>query len=274
MSTTPDEGERHIAPLDVDETHPFFDHPVDHVPAMLLLAGLLELTTPADRAPALTGRMRLRLHVPKMAELGRPVDLSALRPAGTERHWTLQAHQDDTTIIDGELELWADPPTTGSAPMLRTRPEGAHRNLVHRHRPENVMIGHAQVRGDRLTAPLRLPPPDHYLSLREPVTGSLEMLLEGGRQFGILYGHVVQRRAADAQMLLLGIAAELPVTLAPHTAVTLRARTGPTPGSRGSLTIEYLGGGAHGPKIGELSLDYQVVSAAAYRRMRGAKAAS
>ena len=277
MRTVVGEDEYRVSQLLVDETHPFFfDHPVDHVPASLLIAGLLELVEPLAHAhtPLDRRRARLRLSVPKMAEHGVSTALSAQRPTGTGRNWSVRVSQDDTLIADGALEFYGEVPGAEPVGAVGNRPAGAQRNLVHRHRSENVMVGHPQLGEEWLTAPLRLPATDHYLSLRSTTTGSIETLLEGGRQFGIAYGHLVQRRHADAQMLLLGVGADVPVVIAPHTAVTLRARVEPVKGSRGRLVITYLNGGPGGAEFGEMSLEYVVVSAGAYRRMRGTKVAS
>ncbi|MEU5599906.1 AfsA-related hotdog domain-containing protein [Streptomyces sp. NPDC020298] len=269
-------GERRTSRLYVDETHPFFfDHPVDHVPAMLLVAGLLDLAAPPAHALHPGNTVRLSLRVPRMAELNAPVTVSAQGRAAPHHRWQVRVAQHDTPVADGELEYLtrrpALPRPTRTAPSL---PDRADRTLVHRHRPENVLIGHAHIRDEWLLAPLRTPGTDHYLTQRHPVAGSIEELVEAGRQFGILYGHVVQGRPADSQILLLGMTAELPVTLPPRTPVTLRSVTGPGNGSRGRLTIDYLAGGTDGTRVGEMALDYIVVSAAAYRRMRAARTAS
>jgi nitroreductase len=277
VPTVLEEGSRRTARLLVDQAHPFyFDHFLDHVPASLLVGGLLELVEP--RALLHTaeqgGRLRFRLRVPTMAELDPPCVLSVTRGTDAARHWQLRVSQQDVLIADGELELGSATPDAAPVCTVPERPDAADQRLVHRRRRENVMVGRPWEQDGWLLAPLCYPAADHHLTRREPLVGAVETLLEAGRQFGTLYGHLVQRRSLDSQILLLGVTVDLPVTLPSCPEVTLRAKKGPFKGNRGHLVVEYLDGGSAGDRIGELDVAYVVVSASAYRRMRDAKAAS
>jgi len=269
-------GEQRTALLLVDQTHPFFfDHPLDHVPATLLTAGLLELAGPPGDPTG--GRVLLRLRVPTMAEFGAPVSLSAELPRSSPgRHWSVRVAQVGNLVAEGELrfdpDLDPEPAAAGGARSpAGLRPEPVQAELVHRRRPENVLLGAPRTRGEWLVAPLLPPPPGHYLSGREPVSGGIETLIEAGRQFGILYCHVVAQRR-EQQILLLGVTADLPVLAPAGGGVTLRSRVETGHRSRGRLVTEYLDGGPEGPRLGELAVDYLTVSEAAYRRLRSRRA--
>ncbi|NEA28219.1 AfsA-related hotdog domain-containing protein, partial [Actinomadura bangladeshensis] len=79
--------------LVVDESDPFyFDHPLDHVPGMLLFSGLLELAGRADglraggRRPA---RVVAGLDFTRFCELDRGTTLSCRPVPGRNRAWTV-----------------------------------------------------------------------------------------------------------------------------------------------------------------------------------------
>src|SRR5690349_10728812 len=61
------------APMQVDQDHPFFfDHPLDHVPGMLLVAQLLDLArvvAPGTANPWPGRRLKLALDFPRFCEL-------------------------------------------------------------------------------------------------------------------------------------------------------------------------------------------------------------
>ncbi|MFD0887334.1 AfsA-related hotdog domain-containing protein, partial [Streptosporangium algeriense] len=214
------------AVLRVDQNHPFFfDHPLDHVPGMLLVTGLLDLLR--DHAVlSRDHRVRLSLDFTKMCELGPEVGLFAgPDPSGERGVWTVLALQEDRPVCAGTVELTdtltetpgADPAGEQDA-AVSTAPIEA--GLAHRADPRNVLIGEPVISREDAHAssqeeyevPLVSPPTGHFLLRHGNEHYGLEEMIEAGRQLATAVSHLAHERPRDAVMLWLKLAADLPAS--------------------------------------------------------------
>ena len=156
----PDTAAPHQALLRVDRAHPFFfDHPLDHLPGLLLLEAAVQLVqrgAPSGHfVSAIEGRFL------RYALFDAPVYLEA-RPLGQMIHCvTLSQRGQARAEITVTLAPFALPAAQGSQP----RPLGlcpAPQTALNKTRPENVLIATPQISGDSVSAWL-LPPPEACL---------------------------------------------------------------------------------------------------------------
>ncbi|NVI92522.1 AfsA-related hotdog domain-containing protein, partial [Actinomadura sp. BRA 177] len=93
--------------LVVDESDSFyFDHPLDHVPGMLLFSGLLELAVRADGLRARgrrPGRVVAGLGFTRFCELDRGTTLSCRPFPGRNRAWAVAARQAGREVCGGSI---------------------------------------------------------------------------------------------------------------------------------------------------------------------------
>lgn len=82
--------------------------------------------------------------------------------------------------------------------------------LVHRVRPENVLVGAVRGDGEQLTGRAQWPPSGHSLGGRV-----LEQMVEAARQFATLIGHVGHGKPIDSKYVLRSLEADLPLVLPP-----------------------------------------------------------
>ncbi|GIH97212.1 AfsA-related hotdog domain-containing protein [Planobispora siamensis] len=273
------------ATLAVDSDDPyFFDHPLDHLPGMALVCGLLDLLRATGTGhPERPGhRMRMSLDLPAFCELETPVHLEASRLpsddttglSGTTRV-VMRARQGGQIVCGAEAAF--RPATlldTPGAPVWARhsasarRSEPARPELVHRHRPENVLIGGMAPHGATRIAEVRRPPEGHPLAPAPGAPPRAELIIDAARQFGTMICHVEHAVPEDARLILLAVEADLPCEL-PWDLRLGWTRTAPRRG-RSRMRIEVLAGDADAEPCGAVTLDYYAASPAIYRRLRHA----
>jgi hypothetical protein len=249
---------RATAALHVDQDHPFFfDHPLDHVPGMLLVASLLDLVR--EGVPV-GSRLGLSLQFSTLCELDAPTELTA---TPERQGWSVAAVQGGRSVCEGTVAVRPD---TAPAPVI-SAPSRCRvaAELVHRARRENVVLGEPEQLAGEVRAPIL--PPTGYLAERGSGGYSALALVEAGRQLATLLSHTVDRHPLDTRLLWCGLDADLPVTLPGGAGLALRCRPEPAKGRK----LRYpaaLVGAVDGRPHGSVEISCMAVSAASYRRFR------
>ncbi|MFZ5962397.1 AfsA-related hotdog domain-containing protein [Thalassococcus sp. BH17M4-6] len=128
--------------LHVDQTHPFFfDHPLDHVPGLLLLEGAVQAAQNSAQAPCFVSRITAEFI--QYTLFDSPILVSSRSQDRDGRELCIvDITQDDTLRARIEVEL-----TRMVKPMPHRRPPGPLRALppcagapLNKHRAENVLI--------------------------------------------------------------------------------------------------------------------------------------
>ncbi len=255
-----------VVPVVVDEKDGcFFDHPLDHVPGMVLVAGALDLIR--DQAPewidAVDGRLRLSMTFDRMCELGPPVWLRGEPVAADDGPaWRLLGVQDGETVCRASVRLGG---TAAAASGAREGVVPADPALVHRHRPENVLLGGA-VRVER--AAVLVPPPGHRLAGAGVHTPGA--LIESARQMATMLGHTAHEREADAQMLWLSLEADVPIGLPVAVPLELWWEFAPRRGARAAYRFAVVDAES-GEGYGRFEIGVHTLSRAGYLKRRSAK---
>jgi hypothetical protein len=256
----------------IDQNDPFFfDHPLDHVSGTLLLASLLDEVR-ASEDPRRWGRVLFRLSFSRFCLL-EPATTLLVRPVHPDS-WELSASQVGQTVCEGQITMDVmDPmqPPTVPVPAVPLSNAPIDAAIVHRHRPENVMIGVPQADGDGLWAKVLDPPFGHRLN---PVTSghrSVERLIEAARQLGSSVLLTDGPRSSATQLVLNNMTVELPSTLDPDAPLALFCPSLPR-GRRMSFDFKVVDMRS-GLEIGWLQMCGLKISGAAFQRQLNAVAA-
>lgn len=258
--------------LVVDESDPFyFDHPLDHVPGMLLFSGMLDLAVRADSARSRgrrAGRVVAGLDFTRFCELDRGTTLSCRPVPGRNRAWTVAARQGAREVCAGSIAFTDDdapaagPPGPGRPPAAIPPSRQAPADLVHRHRPENILVGEPVRRGRGAVEAAVLRPPGRDRSAWSPVE-----IVEAGRQFATLLEHSEHGRPMDARLLWVALRLDVPFRLDGAVPLLLRWPVARVPGPR-SRCAATLADAATGADLGSLAYEAYAVDAERYERTR------
>jgi hypothetical protein len=255
-----------VTELGIDRSDPFFfDHPLDHVPGMLLLCAAADLARRGGGVPH-QGRLRATANFRALSGFSPAPVLHGEVAAGGRHH--LRITQDGTLVADGWYEAAPEPAPEPGTPhrspgrrLVRPhRPLQAAQAssaslpalvpavpaLVHRLRPENVMLGEPRVTAAQVDAAVLLPPVGHPLWSRRPGRRSVRALIEAGRQLITWLMHRVGGWPLGTRMLWLKLTADLPLGLPWSAPVTLRWHCTAIPGNRVRLRFEVIAGDGHG----------------------------
>lgn len=259
------------AALRVDESHPyFFDHPLDHVPGILLLEGMLqavELWLSAQGGQGVPHVSALSLRFSRYCEK-RPAQLT-LRPQASGE-LLVEIRQDGRRLCHARCRAERAPaPAAADAepPRQALRPP---RELLHKQREDNVLVGVLQSEGPAHTCALLTPPPGHLLADGDPTAWTPLYWLETARQFFMLLAHGPAGVPLGLPMNLVSLELELPRPVPRGLPLRLRT-TAPAQGFGGGTELERLQCELHGPagKLGELRVQAMVVDPTEYEQQRG-----
>ncbi|GAA3093019.1 AfsA-related hotdog domain-containing protein [Streptosporangium carneum] len=275
ITPTPPQPGRHGAVLRVDRDHPFFfDHPLDHVPGMLLVTGLLDLVrarTGVSRWTRGDHRIRLSLKFMRMCELGSGVLLLAEPGSGgDDGEWAVKVVQDDSTVCSGTVEL-VEEREQAAQPCDSERGDPvtpAPPDLVHRADPQNVVVGEPVISPEAYEASTVSPPSGHFLLRHGDERYGIEEMIESGRQLVTVASHLAHERPRDVMMLWLELRADLPVGVRRSVPLGLHWPVRPARGNFGSFDLTVVAR-ATGLPLGSLSYESKCLAPAAYRRLRG-----
>ncbi|CAN5281759.1 hypothetical protein BH11PSE11_BH11PSE11_07520 [soil metagenome] len=267
------DGSLHAGLL-VDESHPyFFDHPLDHVPGILMLEGVLQLAHWGSSAPA--GQeswvSSIQLRFRRFCEKSEAITLD-LQPDGASQFNGLIS-QAGSVACKLKLHLGTAPahPTPSMAvaasDLMHLRPD---RKLLHKHRPENVMVSAIFDQADGSKAVQTFAPPaGHILAEGSPNYYGMLYLLEVTRQFVMLIAHTVWNVPLGLPMNLLSIQLDLDHPALRSQPLTISCRPGALGEHRDSAIVvveaELYAGDQ---RIGRASIAAQGLSSQAYRQQR------
>jgi hypothetical protein len=266
---------------EIDLAHPFyFDHPLDHVPGILLIVQLLGLVRQAVRQsePALAvsadrGRLRASFSFPRFCELDSETELRVW-PARPPRQWTLVAEQGLVPACAGSATFLPSAALAagGPVPAYRSAPskQPVSRHLVHRHRAENVLVGEAsqEEAGPVRCAVLSPSSSDQLFAVLGGAERTPEELIEAARQAVVMLWCTVYQWPVDVRLTLNEVSAELPVSV--HRDIPLELRWWPqeVKGNKAVTSFELVAGSDTPERIGSITFATQAWSERAWERVR------
>lgn len=280
-----------------DPSHPFFfDHPLDHVPGIMLITALLDLvrsaaaqldlvrsiaaqpdaappnttppstsppnTTPPDRrrpagrrGPIGGGhRIRTSLWFPRFCELDEPTELRVC-PSSVEGGWTVQASQSRGPVCLGSVAIHqpvpGHPGPGNGGPDRRYRdgsraagsgPDRADGTLVHRARPENILVSGVYRDDGGLSRVAVLDPgtDDHFFPGRSGELRQPEELIEAARQAVVMRWPVEYGWPVRVKLTLNALRADLPMAVDRGRRLDLRWSPGQPRGAKDRMRLDVL----------------------------------
>jgi len=193
----------------VDVADPvFFDHPLDHLPGILLAVAGLELAEHASMFGP--GNATFRLSFTRFGELGAPVEVTAVRDFGGINR--IDFLQSGRSIATGSLMRSDILPRKGFSAAPALQRGSIARALVHRTDPRNVAIG-----------PLTMADGCVWTRVREqgaigglpPRAGAVASIIEAARQLTVAILHRWGGHPMGTKMIFVGLTAEVPTTMPP-----------------------------------------------------------
>ncbi|MER5751330.1 AfsA-related hotdog domain-containing protein [Streptomyces sp. NPDC002088] len=246
----------------------FFDHTLDHVPGILVVAGLADLVREESEGLRPDRRVKLSLDFHRFCGLDDDITLAVSPlPSGAENEagWELRAEIGPDVACSGTAVLHQK----SSMRFLPAAPVPAGDSLpaaglAHRTRPENCLIATAWWHDDRLLARAQRPPLDHLLWDRP-----LEQLIEAARQFATLIGHAGYEKPIDSKFILRTLEADLPLTPPPGD-VYLEWTRRPVNGRAFDLTMRLYRptGDGFDEEVGSANFDTLIVNPRQYQTIR------
>jgi A-factor biosynthesis hotdog domain len=238
----------------------FFDHPLDHVPGMLLVVAGLEL---AEHAAMLRpAKVSFRLSFTKFCELDAPVEVSAICEAGGNRIEFIQSGRRIARGLLGRRET-ALPAELAPVPALGDGSISSE--LVHRADPGNVALGPLTVEGGRVWTRIRAQPAIGGLPPRASAVASI---VEAARQFVIAILHLWGEQPMGTKMIFVGLTADVP-TAVPKGHTTRALSWQPTPAEQTrKLHIDVHAVGDRAIKVGSIVVASRCADGVGYAQLR------
>jgi A-factor biosynthesis hotdog domain len=245
----------------VDRQDPvFFDHPLDHVPGMLMVVAGLEL---AEHAAVLrTANVSVRLTFTKFCELDVPVEVSATHETGGN---ALEFIQSGRSIASGMLGRRNTALPSKLAPAPAFGNGSIPSELVHRADPRNVAVGPLTVDAGRVWVRVN---EQSAIGGIPPRASAVASIIEAARQFVIAILHLWGQQPMGTKMIFAGLTADVP-TAVPQGHMTQALSWRPTPPEQTrKLHIDVHAVGDRAITVGSIVIASRCVGAAEYAKLR------
>lgn len=259
LDAAPDDGvSRGSARVALDDPV-FFDHPLDHVPGMLLAVAMLELAEHASMLDA--DHVMFRLTFTKFCELGAPVEVTAVRDAGGTHR--LESIQSGGTIAKGLLAQSQSMTQGVRLPRLAAGPLTGE--LVHRVDTRNIAVGPLTVADGQVFTRIRQ---QGAIGGLPPRPGAIAAMLEAARQFAIAILHQWGGHPPGTKMIFVGLTAELPTAVPPGDEVRALSWQITSAEHTRKLHIDVHTVGPRATKVGAIVIAARCVNGDEYAQLR------
>lgn len=252
---------RGLVRVDLDDPV-FFDHPLDHVPGMLLVVAGLEL---AEHAAMLRpANVDLRLTFTKFCELDAPVEVSATRETGRN---TIEFIQSGRSIAKGLLGRRQSALPAELAPAPAFGEGSIPSEMVHRANPGNIAVGPLTLAAGRVWARVD---EQAIIGGIPPRASAVASIIEAARQFAIAILHSWGRHPMGTKMIFVGLTADVS-TAVPQRHLRQALSWQPTaPEQTRKLHIDVHAVGDRAIKVGSIIIASRCVDDAEYAQLRAA----
>ncbi len=254
------------AQLVVDEAHPyFFDHPLDHIPGILLLEGVLQLIELA--MPPLGGRVAyvktLNIKFQQYVQKQGVIDLH-LEQGNTPQVFNAKVMQAGKLMCTCLLEMAYSSAFETSPAGEFTATRCRDKALLHKAREENVIVSDISGVAQGLSVDTLKLPDEHFFQEGDPEHYSMVYFLEVARQcyMQIAHGHLRIPLNTPMNLLVLNFTLDRPIPRNSPLSLAPQAGFGAQEQSFKTNRI-YIDLFNRGEKIGQASITAQVLSQSA-----------
>jgi hypothetical protein len=201
------DGEVLRAQLQVDESHPyFFDHPLDHVPGILLLEGVLQLVELATTGATFVRSLEVRFR--RYTDKHEPITLE-LRRDGDTLQFAARVVQAGQLVCECRVTAAHGARPAAAAPAQAMAEPHPRKRVLHKSREDNVLVGPIESHDDHLRVRTAAVPPGHLFGDGDPAAHSMLYFLEIARQCFMLVAHERLDVPFDVAMNLVELRFEL-----------------------------------------------------------------
>ncbi|MCP4748139.1 MAG: hypothetical protein GY874_18690 [Desulfobacteraceae bacterium] len=208
-----EQPQKFSAALNVDESHPyFFDHPLDHVPGILILHGALELYTIAAKQLSANDFFvsSIAIDFKKICEKTMPIVIElSFSQTDPAKLLECQCNVVQNNRSTATLSIEAKPVQTGKRPLEFKSEKTAQAYhdpaVLHKHKAKNVLVSEYTTKDGYLFFDLITPPPGHVLCCDNRGIYSMLYILEVTRQCGMIILHKISKIALDTPMILMSL---------------------------------------------------------------------
>jgi hypothetical protein len=203
-------ADRFAAELVVDESHSyFFDHPLDHVPGILLLEGIVQLAEKADAEVSVTAYVRrIDVRFRRFCEKDSSARIDMTRKTRGALAGRIVQKGKDLALFSLETAP-GDRVTARAVARSPVPARVTDASLLHKHRAENVLVSPLVKEADGYVCALHAPPAGHSLADGPGRGVSPLFLLEGARQALMLGAHGVLGIPVGQPMNLVSVSLAL-----------------------------------------------------------------
>ena len=253
------------AQLVVNEAHPyFFDHPLDHVPGILLIEGvlqLLELATPPGGRAAYIKRLSIKFQ--QYVQKETPIQLH-LEQGQDAQAFTAKVMQGGQLMCTCVLEMAHSSAFETSPAVAFTAAPCRDKALLHKARAENVIVSEMSGIAQGLSVDTVELPDRHFFHEGDPHHHSMVYFLEVARQCYMQIAHSHLHIPLKTPMNLLALSFTLERPIARNSPLSLAPQPGFDAQLRSFKTNRiYIDLFNRGEKIGQASITAQVLSQSA-----------
>lgn len=239
----------------------FFDHPLDHVPGMLLVAAILELSEHASMLRP--DNITFGLTFTRFCELGATVEVTAAREAGGIVR--IEVIQSGRSVAQGWLTPCDAQPLMERATAPTLGDGSISGELVHRADPRNIAIGPLTIENGRVWTRVR---EQGAISGLPRQADAVASILEAARQFATAILHRWGEHPLGIKMIFVGLTAEVP-TAVPLRQVSRALSWQVTPPEQtGKLHINVHAVGDRVSKVGSILIASRCVDGDEYAQLR------
>jgi hypothetical protein len=238
----------------------FFDHPLDHVPGMLLVVAGLEL---AEHAAMLRpANVSFRLTFTEFCELDSPVQVTVTRETGGN---PLEFIQSGRSIARGLLGPRETALPAELAPVPAFGNGSIQGELVHRADPRNIAIGPLTVDAGRVWVRVH---ERAAIAGIPPRASAVASIIEAVRQFVIAILHLWGHHPMGTKMIFVGLTADVPTAM-PQGHLTRALSWHPTPPEQTrKLHIDVHAVGDRAIRVGSIVVATRCVDEVEYAQLR------
>lgn len=238
----------------------FFDHPLDHVPGMLLVVAGLEM---AEHVAMLRpANVSFRLTFTKFCELDAPVEVTLTREIDGS---TVEFSQLGRIVARGLLGRRETALPAELAPAPAFGNGSIESELVHRANPGNIAIGAPVVETGRVWVRVR---EQAAIGGVPPRACAIASIIEAARQLVIAILHLWGQQPMGTRMIFVGLTADVPTAM-PHGYMTRALSWRPTaPERTGKLHIDVHAVGDRAITVGSIVIATRCVDEVGYARLR------
>ncbi len=216
----------------VDQTHPFyFDHPYDHVPGLLFVEAVQQLSewlAMALGGESLRRRLQLeelRIRFESWGDLDTPLKITSEGLTRESERWRVRGSIGGSQRCATFEGLMRPVDLVGGHERMPGPQRAASRRLVHKQRSENVLISEPVVSDEGVAATALLPTPEHALRDSDVDHVSATQLVEWTRQFLTARAHALEHESFDSHFILLAVHIRLAEVIGADDPVTLWSPT-------------------------------------------------